>query len=182
MESISQPQKKSNIPIIVVVSLLVACCCSTVILCLILGTGFFALSRAAVPDQFPIDSFDPIPTETAEDEIEPSTTESPANTYIPTAAVDEPFDPTLPQGGRGDNALRKRVWDFIVSLAEEDAGCISPLPAAAIIVVTEEPDSSGVWEEGWTLFCDNGPTPIYRIIFTSNPDGNINFSPGLISK
>jgi hypothetical protein len=182
MESTSQPQKKSNIPIIVVISLIVACCCGAVTLCLIVGTGIFALNRTTIPDPFPIESFDPIPTEAAEDGFEPFPTESPEKPFIPTAAVDEPYDPALPQGGRGDNALRKRVWDFVVSLAEGDADCKSPLPAAAIIEVTEEPDNSGIWEEAWTLFCDNGSTPIYRIIFTSNPDGNINFSPGLISK
>jgi hypothetical protein len=181
MESMSQPQKKSNIPIIAVIVGITAGLCGAVILCSIAGMGFLYVNRMKTAHPT-LDSSEPIPTDTLQSPFESLPTEASESLFIPTAAVDKPFDSTLPQGGRGDNALRKRVWDFVVSLAEDDAGCKSPLPAAAIIVTTEEPDSSGVWEEAWALFCDNGSTPIYRIIFTPNSDGNINFSPGLISK
>ena len=182
MESVSQPKKAtSNIPIIVVVSIIVACCCSAITLCLCLGTGFFALSQTSTTNPPPID-LESFPTIIPEEPFESLPTESPSDLFIPTPATNEPFNPNLPQGGRGDNALRERVWDFVTSLAKDDADCNSPLPSATIIVETVKPDNSGVWEETWTLFCENGPTPVYRIIFTPNPDGNINFSPGLISK
>ncbi len=155
MEEAVQPRKKSNIPLIVAAALVVACLCSCVTLVLTVGVGFYLLDVNSVSS----------PTFPAYD-----------------APAVEAYDPNLPQGGYGDNALRKRVWDFILPMAEEDANCQSPLPAAAVIAVTVEPDSSGVWEEGWTLFCSNGPTPVFRIIFSPNPDGTINFSPGIISK
>ncbi|MDD2920699.1 MAG: hypothetical protein PHQ36_00290 [Anaerolineales bacterium] len=169
MESVSEPKKKTtNIPVIIAVAIIVACCCSAAVLCLITGVGMFSLDwvTSATPPSFDYD----FPTE------------EPGNPVIPTAEAEEPYDPNIPQGGRGNNELRKRVWDFVTSLAEDDADCKNPLPAATIIVVSKEPDGDGVWEEGWTLFCGNGPTPVYRIIFTPNPDGAINFSPGLISK
>lgn len=163
MEPISNPQKKSNIPIIAAVSVVFACCCGTVILCLIAGAGFFALNRTS----YSLDSHQTTPTESFD------------NMFPPTS---EPFDPNIPQGGRGDNALRKRVWDFIVPMAEEQAGCVSPLAIISVLTVTSEPDSAGVWEETWEVFCENGSNPVFRIIFTPNSDGTINFSPGLINK
>jgi len=109
-------------------------------------------------------------------------TESFENTFIPTPATEEAFDPNIPQGGRGDNALRKRVWEFILPMAEEQAGCVSPLAIISVLTVTSEPDSAGVWEETWEVFCENGSNPVFRIIFTPNSDGTVNFSPGLINK
>ncbi len=192
MESGSEPKKTSkNIILIVVLAVIVACCCCAAFLCLGTGIGVFVFSRNVEPGFPPIDSFEPSFPEESEDwppaEIPPEWLETPEavepdSLYLPTMPVDEEYDPTLPQGGRGDNELRKRVWDFVTSLAEKNADCQNPLPAAAIIVVTEEPDSAGVWEEGWTLFCENGPAPVYRVIFTPNSNGTINFSPGLISK
>ncbi len=190
----------NNIVIILVVAVVLACCCGVMALCSIAGLGLFYVSRAET-NVAPIDSFEPpfpeesedwLPTEIPQEWLETPEPVEPDSLYLPTVPVDEEYDPAIPQGGRGDNELRKRVWDFVASLAEDDADCKNPLPAAAIIVVTEEPDSAGVWteepdsagvwEEGWTLFCENGSTPIYRVIFTPNSNGTINFSPGLISK
>ncbi len=151
-DAVVQPAKKSNIPIIVGAALVVACLCGCVTLALTVGTGFFFLNQASEPVQ-------PIYVET-----------------------DEPFDPNLPQGGYGDNQLRGQVWDFILPMAERDANCQNPTPIATFIEVSVEPDGSGVWEERWTLVCENGPMPVFRIIFTPNPGGIVNFSPGLISK
>lgn len=163
-ESVVQPAKKSNIPLIVGAALVVACLCGCVTLTLTVGTGFFFLNQASDPVQpiyvepiQPVDPFEAIETP-------------------------EPYDPNLPQGGYGDNKLRGKVWDFILPMAERDANCQNPTPLATWIEVTVEPDASGVWEEHWTLICENGPTPVFRIIFTPNPGGIINFSPGLFSK
>jgi len=192
MESESEPKKTSNnIPIIIIaVVVIFSCCCGVMVLCSIAGLGFVYVTRAET-NLAPLDSFEPPfpeesedwpPTEIPQEWLETPEAVEPESLYLPTVPADEEYDPTLPQGGRGDNELRKRVWDFVTSLAEDDADCKKTLPAAAIIVVTEEPDSTGVWEEGWTLFCENGPTPVYRVIFTPNSNGTINFSPGLISK
>ncbi|MCA2001375.1 MAG: hypothetical protein LDL51_05895 [Chloroflexi bacterium] len=187
----AEPKKISNkTAIVVVVAVILACCCGAAALCSVAGLGLFYIARTEM-NFAPVDSFEPpfpeeseqwLPTEIPQEWLETPETIEPDSLYLPTVPVGEEYDPTLPQGGRGDNELRKRVWDFVTSLAENDADCQNPLPAASIIVVTEEPDSAGVWEEGWTLFCENGPTPVYRVIFTPNSNGTINFSPGLVGK
>ncbi|MFZ5881846.1 MAG: hypothetical protein ACOY0R_20960 [Chloroflexota bacterium] len=163
-ESMAQPARKSNIPLIVGAALVVACLCGCVTLTLTVGTGFFFLNQASAPVQ-------PIYVE-------------PIQPVDPFEAIGTPeiFDPNLPVGGYTDNKLRGKVWDFILPMAERDADCENPTPMATMIEVTVEPDASGVWEEHWTLVCGNGPMPVFRIIFTPNPGGIINFSPGLISK
>lgn len=153
-EPVVQSQKKSNVPLIVGAALVTACLCGCVVLVLVGGVGFFLLDSSSMGTP-----------------VQPMYVEQ-----------DEPFDPNLPQGGYGDSKLRGKVWNFILPMAERDANCENPTPLATLIEVSTEPDASGVWEERWTLVCGNGPMPVFRIIFTPNPGGIINFSPGLISK
>jgi hypothetical protein len=178
----NEPQKMSgNLVLIIAVLVFVFICCCVVALCL--GTGAFLFMRADdVSSPQPIEQFELPAFEEPAEQSEPYLPDEPQNSFLPTVPVDEEYDPALPQGGRGDNALRKRVWDFVLRMAESKAACENPLPAATVIVVTVEPDASGVWEETWTLFCGNGPTPVFRVIFTPNENGTINFSPGLISQ
>ncbi len=162
----TEPKKTSNnIVIIVVIAVILACCCGVMVFCSIAGLGLFYVTRAETSPA-PIDSFEPpfleesedwLPTEIPQEWLETPEPVEPDSLYLPTVPVDEEYDPTIPQGGRGDNALRKRVWDFILPMAETKAECESPLPAATVIITTVEPDNSGVWEEAWTLFCENGP-------------------------
>lgn len=182
MESHTGTRRVSrNIPIIIVAVLVVFLVCCIVALCL--GMGAFVFTRAAqTSSSQPVELFELPAFEEPSEQIDPYFPDEPEPSFLPTVPVEEEYDPTLPQGGRGDNALRKRVWDFVVRMAESKAACENPFPAATIIVVTVEPDASAVWEEAWTLFCENGPTPVFRIIFTPNENGTINFSLGLISQ
>jgi hypothetical protein len=162
-----QPGKKSNTLIIVIAAIVVLCCCGALVIggVVALGTSLFSFSswQSGAPEL-------PIPGEGWDEEWD---FEQPFE--------EEAYDPSIPQGGLGDNDLRRRVWDFITPMAASKAGCEDPIPAATVIVVTE-PLKDGVWTEGWTLFCSNGPTPVFRIIFTTQSSGAVNFSPGLISK
>lgn len=153
-----QPEKKkNNTLIIVIVALLVACCCGILIIVGVVALGRSLLDFSKMQPE--------IPSITVPEGSGP---------------VEEPYDASIPQGGLGNNDLRLRVWNFITPMAKDDAGCENPVPAATVIAITEGL-KDGVWTEDWTLFCENGTMSVYRIVFSTNSDGTINFSPAAIS-
>ncbi len=81
--------------------------------------------------------------------------------------------PGIPSGGKGDDAQRSAAWGYLVIAAATD-GCSTSGPKAdsTKIAVTKDPDSSGAWQEEWTVTCDSGSEKTYTVAFPSG-DANI---------
>ncbi len=110
-------------------------------------------------------------------------TEQTKNVEIPTDIPSEvtstpgPGDGGLPQGGRSDDVSRAAAWRTIL-LTGSIFDCASPTVAGTTIEVVQEPDSSGVWVENWSVACGEGVTKAFTITFA--PAGgatNVNVRP-----
>jgi len=82
--------------------------------------------------------------------------------------------PGIPSGGKGDDAQRSAAYGFVVIAAATD-GCSTSSPKAdsTKISVSQQPDSSGAWQEEWTVVCDSGSNKTYVVAF---PAGDANIS------
>jgi hypothetical protein len=158
----AQP-KKSNMGIIigVVVVVLLCCCCIVVI-----GGGLYVRSQtnnifSSINQQL---------TEMPESIL----TSMPDMTSEPTSPDATPMDLNLPadavpQGGLGDDVQRAMAWTY--SLAKVMmSGCTVPVAKDTKIEVTQQPDSSGMWKERWTIACDGSASVPLDVTFT--PAGN----------
>ena len=81
--------------------------------------------------------------------------------------------PGIPSGGKGDDVQRSSAWAFLLTSAAMD-GCTTSGNIKADstkINVTQQPDSSGAWQEEWTVTCDSGSPKTYVVAF---PSGDAN--------
>jgi hypothetical protein len=154
------PQSASPMPaktgnrnvIIIVVVAIVLCCC-----CLVVGGGVYYWFLATPASSQSFDEFVP-------DNSQPSD-----------SGPSEPAgNGTLPQGGLTDDLLRKDTWNY-VEIAAQAQNC-QAIALGTIIEVTQDPDSSGVWAEKWTVVCTDGNMKAFDVTFTPDPNGGTNFS------
>ena len=89
---------------------------------------------------------------------------------IPTLSSD--VSDLIPQGGRGDEILRASAWAQVILSTSLEGCSYNPNASDTQIEVTQEPDSSGVWEEQWAVTCDDGSTKPYNVTFTPTTGGS----------
>jgi hypothetical protein len=76
------------------------------------------------------------------------------------------------EGGRGDNLLKSDVWKSIIGFYASSRSCTDVTNTK--IEVTQVPDSSGVWQEDWTVIAC-GQTEILKVKFTPSPQGGTDY-------
>jgi hypothetical protein len=89
---------------------------------------------------------------------------NPASTATPTVGP--------AAGGRGDSLLKTDVWNSIVGFYASSRNCTDV--ASTKIDVTQIPDSSGVWQEDWTVLAC-GQTEVLKVKFTPRPQGGTDY-------
>ena len=143
----SAPKKNNTTLIIVVVVVVVLLCC-----CLI-AAGAFAYSRYAAGKAL-------------------SNINSQMATAMPGGSVPSGSVPgglpsgSVPTGGRGDDVTRAEAWtSAIAAVVPTNPTCV-PDATKTTIDVTKQPDSSGAWQERWTVDCGGGTTVPVNITFT----------------
>lgn len=158
METPNQPEpKKSNTGLmigiggVVVVALL--CCCAVTVIAMLtimgpaIGRTFSSINDAMTPSM----------------------------PGFPTMPPDSDFPQTpsdmVPQGGRGDEVLRASAWGYVLISAAVDGCSFNAEASETTIEITQEPDSSGEWEERWTVVCDDGSEKPYQVTFTPSAGG-----------
>lgn len=146
--------KKSNTGLIIgIVVVVLLCCC-----CLLLAIGAYAARS-----QFStgLSGFNPGGSAASGGALAPGGTGTTTNL------------PGVPSGGKGDDAQRTAAYGFLVVAAATD-GCSTTGPKAdsVKIDVSQQPDSSGAWQEEWTVTCDSGSTKTYVVAFPSG-DANV---------
>jgi hypothetical protein len=94
------------------------------------------------------------------------TSPEPAYTVAPGAA--SAIGPV--EGSLTDELLKSAVWETIQSFYRNVRGCNDV--TSTEIEVMEEPDSSGGWEEAWTVSAC-GISQVLQIKFTASPEGGI---------
>ena len=142
-----KPVNKNRTLIIAVVVIVALLCC-----CLIIGiVGFFSYTMIASATSEPVQAF---PTEASE--------------------IDTPqFDIGIgdpPSGGLGNDILRNDVWQVMAPVAV-GLGCDQPSGDTTTIEVLQEPDTSGVWVEQWTVMCNSGATYAFEVEFILDDTG-----------
>ncbi len=162
MES-DQAKSNSNRNIIIgVVVAVVLCCC-----CVVTAAGGFYGYQGYVAAQ--------------------STYEQLQNFEIPTGIPSDPNDPNsptipipnfdssdAPQGGLTDDSTRIVAWSTVQIFAAIQ-GCATPTAEGTIISITQEPDSSGVWQEEWTVNCGDDTSQLFNLTLTPE-NGIVNVS------
>jgi hypothetical protein len=75
---------------------------------------------------------------------------------------------TIPSGGLGDEITRATAWESAITaiLQVDPSSCISPDGAQTTILVTHKKNSSGAWQERWTVACDGASSIPVDMTFT----------------
>jgi len=83
---------------------------------------------------------------------------------------------TIPSGGLGDEITRATAWGSAITaiLQVDPSSCISPDGAQTTILVTHKKNSSGAWQERWTVACDGASSIPVDMTFT--PSGGSQFT------
>ncbi len=148
----TEPQKSNKglmIGIGIAVAVLLCCCCLVVI-------------SVAAASLMPLITQSSSPTPTYDSEIPDLFT--------------TPSSPSIPEGGRGDLLLRTDTWGFVL-IASATFDCSSnPSAADTTITITQQPDSLGIWEEEWTVPCDDGSKQAFDVTFTPSEGGGTDIS------
>ena len=136
------PKKNNTTLIIVVVVVVVLLCC-----CLI-AAGAFVYSRYAAGKAL-------------------SNINSQMATAMPGGSVPGGLPSgSVPTGGNGDDVTRAEAWtSAIAAVVPTNPTCV-PDATKTTIDVTKQPDSSGAWQERWTVDCGGGTTVPVDITFT----------------
>ncbi len=169
----AQP-KKSNVGLIIgiVVAVLLCCCCIVVV-----AGGLYMRSQVnnvyssineqltALPENLPS-----VP-EMTQEPSSPDATSEPGSSESPTSPSDLgiPAD-AIPQGGLGDEVQRSQAWAFSM-LTIMTSGCNVPVAKDTTIEVTQQPDSSGMWKEQWTIACQGGSPVKVDVTYTPSSNG-----------
>ena len=162
------PAKKNNTVIIIVaiVAALLCCCC-------VLIVGSFAFLGPTISETFEninegIEQG--VPYELPGDNGEGGDTEDYSESYPDLSSY-------IPTGGLGDEVLRTDTW-FNINFSAAMANCTIPSDGAGRtdIVVLQDPDSSGVWVERWTVPCDDNTTKAFDVTFTPASGGGTDIS------
>lgn len=140
------PAGKNRTLLMIIAAVVIVCCC-----CLIIGVVGYI-------NYFTIRSL-----ETQEAPFFESTV--PADPDMDTE-VGEP-----PEGGLGNEILRKDTWDIVASAAIGQ-GCDRPIGANSTIDVLQEPED-GAWLEEWTVICRSGDSYAYEVEYLHDDTGVI---------
>ncbi len=100
-----------------------------------------------------------------------STTALPSDQALSAATPEAPSVGPV-DGGRGDDILKTDVWNSIVGFYASSRNCTDV--ASTKIDVTQAPDSSGVWQEEWTVLAC-GETTVLKVKFTPSPQGGTDY-------
>jgi hypothetical protein len=161
METPAQTEpKKSNTGLMVGIGIavfLVLCCCCLVVIGAV-SFGMLPLVRSG-PSSFPTPAFDfDFETPDADSFNAPS-----SNQFVP-------------EGGRGDLLLRTDTWGFVMIASSAFDCSDNPSAADTTITITQQPDALGIWEEEWTVTCDNGSKKAFDVTFTPSEGGGTDIS------
>ncbi len=140
-------KNKWILPLIAVLSL--SCCCVFILA----GVVFYPKVRQAISASF--STPEPVP----EVDINPS------------AGNGSSTGPA--SGGLGDNLLKTDVWNSIVQAYASQKSCQDV--TSTQIEVRQPPDSSGAWQEAWTVMAC-GQTNVLVIDFTPSADGGTDYT------
>ncbi len=141
------PQKKSNTGLIIgIVVVVLLCCC-----CLIAGGGFayYRSMQAATAFSSFATSMPSVP--------------SGSGAGGAGGAV-----AGIPTGGNGNETDRAQAWTMALAAIVQNnpMSCTQPDADKTTIDVTKQPDSSGAWEEQWTVACDGADSIKVDVTFT----------------
>ncbi|MCX6065520.1 MAG: hypothetical protein NT121_07170 [Chloroflexi bacterium] len=165
---VEQPKKSKTGLIIGIVVAVILCCCCVIIIgaAVALGPTIGNVFSSVNDLQKQLTAMPEIPLAPSA----PDGTEEPSRPVMPTISPD-----VIPQGGLGDDVLRAQAWAYSLFLVAT-SGCTSPVAKDTTIEVTSKPDSSGVWQEHWTIACDgDSPVPV-DITFTPSSSGGTDIS------
>ena len=160
-----EPQKSNKGLMIgvggIAIVVLLCCCCAIVVIAAlsimgpVVGNVFSSINDSLLTPSVP--DFSNLPA-------------TPDLSDIPTIPAN-PSD-LVPQGGRGDEILRASAWAQVILTTSLEGCSYNPNPSDTQIEVTQEPDSSGAWEEQWTVVCDDGAKKPYNVTFKPSAGGN----------
>jgi len=165
METPIEPTPKSNsnrnIIIGVAVAVILCCCCVATAAAGYYGYKAYLAAQSTYED---LQNFE-IPTGI------PSDPNDPNSPIIPVPNLDSS---AAPQGGLTDDSTRVVAWSTVQIFASLQ-GCAKPTVEGTIISVKQQPDSSGIWKEVWTVNCGDGTTQPFDLTFTPE-NGIVNVS------
>lgn len=149
------------ISVVVIVFVVVACC--------VIGAGAFAYSRFVAAGNALPGASGQVTTAASGGLSVPSlssgTTVAPGSPSGSSAA-------TVPTGGLGDVFTRATAWGSALAaiVQANPTSCTAPDATNTTIEVTQQPDSSGSWQEHWNVACGGGTSIPVDITFL--PTGN----------
>ncbi len=168
MQQTAAPASKMStgalISIIVIVLVVVGCC--------VIGVGAYAYTRFVAAGNALPGMSGQIATATSGG--------SPASS-LPSDATAAPVlqsgsSSTTPSGGLGDEITRTIAWGRALSaiFQANPASCQAPDATNTSIEVTQQPDSSGAWQERWNIACGGGTSIPVDMTFTPTSGGMFN--------
>jgi len=153
--SASKMSTGALISVVVIVLVVIGCC--------VIGVGAFAYSRyVAAGNALPGMS----------GQIATATTGGLSGTTVAPASSSGSSASTVPTGGLGDETTRATAWAYALTaiLQANPTSCTAPDASNTTIEVTQQPDSSGAWQERWAVACGSGTSIPVDITFS--PTGN----------
>lgn len=164
MESPIEPTQNNsnrNIIIGVVVAVILCCCCVATAVAGYYGYQAYVAAQTTFDE---LQNFE-IPTGIPSDPNDPNSPTIPIPSFDSNAA---------PQGGLTDDSTRVVAWSTVQLFAVLQ-DCATPTVDGTTISVTQQPDSSGIWMEEWSVNCGDGTTKPFDITFTPE-NGIVNVS------
>jgi hypothetical protein len=148
MQAEAPASKKKNTPMIIGAVVVVILCC-----CCLIGLGAFGYSRYVAGKA--LTDFNNQVATSMPNGSSPS---------LPSGSTAG----TVPTGGLGDEITRTTAWGYaLTAIVQKDPmSCQQPDAADTTIEVTKQPDSSGVWQERWTVACGGGTSIPVDLTFT----------------
>jgi hypothetical protein len=149
------PPKKSNTTMIIIIVIVVVLCC-----CCLVIVGGYATMGPAINNVF---------SSVNQGLNNPGAPSLPGNGTVPTPNISIPSS-QVPSGGKGDDIQRAEAWGYVVTASALNA-CYATDASKTTIAVTTQPDSSGAWQEKWTVACSDGSNKSYDVSFTPGGGG-----------
>jgi len=161
------PASRSNTALIIIVAIVVVVggCC-------LIGVGAFAYSRYVAAGNALPGMGGQIATAVSVGSPAPSLPSD--GTAAP--VLQSGSSNTTPSGGLGDEITRTIAWGRALSaiFQANPASCQIPDAANTSIEVTQQPDSSGTWQERWMIACDGASAIPVDMTFTPTSGGMFN--------